>query len=38
VVGRNLDASAGSQWLWKGRRVYLFDGSTVSMRNTVENR
>ena len=22
-VGQNLDASVGSQWLWKGRRVYL---------------
>ena len=37
-VGRNLDASVGSQWLWKGRRVYLFDGSTVSMPDTAENR
>ena len=37
-VGRNLDAKADSQWLWKGRRVYLFDGSTVSMPDTVENR
>ncbi len=37
-VGRNLDASVGSQWLWKGRRVYLFDGSTVSMPDTEENR
>ena len=38
LVGRNLDASADSQWLWKGRRVYLFDGSTVSMPDTAENR
>ena len=37
-VGRNLDARAESQWLWKGRRVYLFDGSTVSMPDTAENR
>ena len=29
-VGRNLDARAESDWLWKGRRVYMFDGSTVS--------
>ena len=38
VVGRKLDASVDSQWLWKGRRVYLFDGSTVSMPDTAENR
>jgi hypothetical protein len=24
--------------IWKGRRVYLFDGSTVSMPGTGENR
>src|SRR5437588_5797421 len=24
-VGRGLDAKAGRGWLWKGRRVYLFD-------------
>ena len=38
LVGRKLDASVDPQWLWKGRRVYLFDGSTVSMPDTVENR
>ncbi len=38
LVGRKLDASVDSQWLWKGRRVYLFDGSTVSMPDTAENR
>ena len=38
LVGRNLDASADARWLWKGRRVYLFDGSTVSMPDTAENR
>ena len=37
-VGRNLDAKADSQWLWKGRSVYLFDGSSVSMPDTPENR
>jgi hypothetical protein len=37
-VGQSLDASVDSQWLWKGRRVYLFDGSTVSMPDTAENR
>ena len=38
LVGRNLDARVGPQWLWKGRRVYLYDGSTVSMPDTEENR
>src|SRR3954466_1308773 len=27
AVGRNLDARAERDWLWKGRRVYLFDGT-----------
>jgi hypothetical protein len=38
LVGRKLDASVDSEWLWKGRRVHLFDGSTVSMPDTPENR
>jgi hypothetical protein len=38
LVGRNLDAQVDRRWLWKGRRVCLFDGSTVSMPDTVENR
>ena len=38
LVGRGLDARADSKWLWKGRRVCLFDGSTVSMPDTPENR
>ena len=37
-VGRTLDASAQSDWRWKDRRVYLFDGSTVSMPDTPENQ
>jgi hypothetical protein len=37
-VGQTLDAQAEPQWLWKGRRVYLFDGSTVAMPDTPENR
>ncbi len=37
-VGRTLDAQVDPQWLWKGRRVYLFDGSTVSMPDTPENQ
>jgi hypothetical protein len=38
LVGRNLDARIDRRWLWKGRRVCLFDGSTVSMPDTPENR
>jgi Transposase DDE domain len=38
LVGRNLDAQAAPRWLWKGRRVCLFDGSTVAMPDTPENR
>jgi hypothetical protein len=37
-LGRNLETRADSQWLWKGRRVYLFVGSTVSMPDTAKNR
>src|SRR6516225_12150411 len=37
LVGRKLDAQADAAWLWKGRRVYLFDGTTVSMPDTPEN-
>lgn len=37
-TGRTLDANAESKWLWKQRRVYVFDGSTVSMPDTPENQ
>jgi hypothetical protein len=37
-VGRALDAKAEAGWLWKGRRVYLFDGTTVSMPDTAANQ
>jgi hypothetical protein len=37
-VGRALDARAQRRWLWKGRRVYLFDGTTVTMPDTPENQ
>src|SRR5436305_7149266 len=30
LVGRDLDAKAKQDWLWKGRRVYLVDGTTVT--------
>jgi Transposase DDE domain len=38
LVGRKLDAQVSTRWLWKGRRVCLFDGSTVSMADTPRNR
>src|SRR3954471_23807451 len=38
LVGRNPDARVDRRWLWKGRRVCLFDGSTVSMPDTPANR
>ena len=37
-MGRNLEARVDRRWLWKGRRVCLFDGTTVSMPDTLENR
>ena len=38
LVGRALDAKVEHRWLWKGRRVYMFDGTTVSMPDTPENQ
>jgi hypothetical protein len=38
LVGQNLDARVDRRWLWKGRRVCLFDGTTVSMPDTPQNR
>jgi hypothetical protein len=37
-VGRALDEKAQRSWLWQGRRVYLFDGTTVTMPDTPENQ
>ncbi len=37
-VGRALDERAERRWLWQGRRVYLFDGTTVTMPDTPENQ
>src|SRR5262249_12733963 len=37
-VGRGLDDQADRRWLWQGRRVYLFDGTTVTMPDTRENQ
>jgi len=38
LVGRTLEAKVEPRWLWKGRRVLMFDGSTVSMPDTEANQ
>jgi hypothetical protein len=37
-TGRALEAKVAPQWLWKQRRVYVYDGSSVSMPDTPENQ
>lgn len=37
-TGRQLGAHAKSGWLWKNRRIHIFDGATVSMPDTAENQ
>jgi hypothetical protein len=37
-TGRALDAKGEPQWLWKRRRVYIYDGSSVSMPDTPKNQ
>jgi hypothetical protein len=37
-TGRALQAQVNPQWLWKGRRVYAYDGATVMMPDTPENQ
>jgi hypothetical protein len=37
-VGRALDGQAERRWLWHGRRVYLFDDTTVTMPDTPPNQ
>src|SRR5215475_12738402 len=37
-TGRTLDANVDPQWLWKRRRVYVYDGSSVSMPDTPQNQ
>ena len=37
-TGQALDDNAQERWLWKGRRVLVYDGSTVSMPDTKENQ
>ena len=37
-TGRALETNVDKQWLWKSRRVYVYDGSSVSMPDTPENQ
>ena len=37
-VARDLEESVDPQWLWKSRRVYVYDGSSVLMPDTPENQ
>src|SRR5271156_6914174 len=37
-TGQVLEANVDPQWLWKRRRVYVYDGSTVTMPDTPANQ
>ena len=37
MVGRALVAEVDTNWLWKGRRVYMFDGTVIRMPDTPAN-
>jgi hypothetical protein len=37
-TGRALDDGADKRWRWKGRRVYVYDGSSVTMPDTKANQ
>jgi hypothetical protein len=37
-TGRALETEVDPRWLWKQRRVYIYDGSSVSMPDTPENQ
>src|SRR5829696_5631035 len=37
-TGRALDARVEGRWLWNRRRVYVYDGSSVTMPDTPENQ
>ena len=37
-TGQALEEGAPGRWLWKGRRVLAYDGSTVSMPDTAQNQ
>ena len=36
--GRELEAQAPREWLWRGRRVRVVDGTTITMPDTPENQ
>ena len=38
LVGRKLQDQSKEEWLWKGRHVYMFDGTTVLMPDTAANQ
>ena len=38
LVGKALNSQVEVSWLWKGRKVYMFDGTTVSMPDTSANQ
>ena len=37
-TGQTLDSNSDSGWLWKNRRVYICDGTTVTMPDTEANQ
>jgi hypothetical protein len=37
-TGQALEANVDPQWLWKRRRVHVYDGSSASMPDTPENQ
>ena len=37
-VGETLDKKSESEWRWKDRKVYMFDGTTISMPDTTSNQ
>ena len=37
MVATKLEDQANKEWLWKGRHVYMFDGTTTLMPDTKEN-
>jgi hypothetical protein len=37
-TGRALQAHVNPEWLWKGRRVYVYNGAMVPMPDTPENQ
>jgi hypothetical protein len=37
-TGRALEEDVDPRWLWQGRHVYLFDGTTVTMPDTPANQ